>query len=83
METKLTLKLDQAVISGVKEYAQKNNKSLSKITEDFFRNLIQSEGKDEVYPPIIKKLSGVVSEQDLEKLSMQDDRAAFILRKER
>jgi len=44
METKLTLKLDKAVIQSVKKYAQNNNKSLSKLVESYFRNLV-SEGE--------------------------------------
>jgi hypothetical protein len=37
METKLTLKLDQTVIKSAKKYAENNNRSLSKLAEDFLK----------------------------------------------
>ena len=83
METKLTLKLDQRVINSAKEYAEKNQKSLSKLVEDFFRNLVYEHDAPEKYPPLIKKLSGVISEADLDKISLEDDKARYILRKDR
>ncbi|MDR1444577.1 MAG: DUF6364 family protein, partial [Treponema sp.] len=65
METKLTLKLDQTVINSAKKYAEDNNRSLSKLVEDFFRNLSSENIREEEYPPLIKKLSGIISENDL------------------
>ena len=81
METKLTLKLDQVVIKSAKKYAENNNRSLSKLVEDYFKNL-PSENTQEEYPPLIKKLSGIISENDLRKLSKYDDRVKYILREE-
>ena len=83
METKLTLKLDQGIINSAKEYAEKNQKSLSKLVEDFFRNLIYENCATEKYPPLIKKLSGVISEADLEKISLDDEKVRYMLRKDR
>ncbi|MDR1419905.1 MAG: DUF6364 family protein [Treponema sp.] len=80
METKLTLKLDQAVIKSAKKYAENNNRSLSKLVEDFFKNLSSENIREEEYPPLIKKLSGIISENDLKKLSKDDDRVKYILR---
>jgi hypothetical protein len=80
METKLTLKLDQAVIKSAKKYAENNNRSLSKLVEDFFRNLSSEDIPIEKYPPLIKKLSGIISDDDLKKLSMDDDRVKYILK---
>ena len=79
METKLTLKLDQRVIQSAKKYAEDNNKSLSKLVEDFFRNLACGSPLPEKYPPLIEKLSGIISEEDLEQLSREDERARRIL----
>ena len=85
METKLTLKLDRRVIESAKNYAESNKKSLSKLVEDYFRNLVSENtppGKyPPKYPPLIEKLSGVISEEDLKKLSLEDDKAGYILRK--
>jgi hypothetical protein len=66
METKLTLKLDKAVIQSVKKYALNNNKSLSKLVEQYFRNLVSEDEEKSKYSPLVEELSGVVSEKDLQ-----------------
>ena len=83
METKLTLKLDQTVINSAKEYAKKNQKSLSKLVEGFFKGLVYENTASEKYPLLIKRLSGVISEKDLERLSREDEKARHILRGDR
>jgi hypothetical protein len=80
MEAKLTLKLDQTVIKSAKKYAENNNRSLSKLVEDYFKNLSSENIQEEEYPSLIKKLSGIISEDDLKKLSNDDDRVKYILR---
>jgi hypothetical protein len=82
MDTKLTLKLDRAAINSAKIYAEKNNRSLSKLVEDYFKNLTSENMGEEEYPPLIKKLSGIISEEDLKKLSRHDDKVKYILREE-
>jgi hypothetical protein len=79
METKLTLKLDQMVINSAKKYAENNSRSLSKLVEDYFKNLSSENIQEEEYPPLIKKLTGIISENDLKKLFKYDDRAKYIL----
>jgi len=83
METKLTLKLDQAVINSAKLYAKKNQKSLSNLVESFFRDLTNDNNTPGKYPLLINRLSGVISEKDLEKLSHDDEKARHILRIDR
>ncbi|GMO69809.1 MAG: hypothetical protein Ta2A_18180 [Treponemataceae bacterium] len=83
METKLTLKLDQAVIVSAKKYAESNHKSLSKLVEDYFKNMVYEYTPSKKYPPLIEKLSGVISEDDLKKLAREDDRTRYILRENR
>ena len=68
METKLTLKLDQSVIQSVKQYAEKNNRSLSKLVEDYFRNLISENEPKRRFSPLVEELSGVISEQDISNI---------------
>jgi len=68
VETKLTLKLDQSVIQSVKQYAEKNNRSLSKLVEDYFRNLISENEPRKHFSPLIEELSGVISENDIKNL---------------
>jgi hypothetical protein len=66
METKLTLKLDKDVIQSVKKYAQDNNKSLSKLVEQYFRKLVSEVEERPKYTPLVEELSGVLSEKDLQ-----------------
>ncbi|MCE1159179.1 hypothetical protein SDC9_72552 [bioreactor metagenome] len=69
METKLTLKLDKAIINSAKKYAERNNKSLSKLVETYFRNLVSQSDQGKVkYSPLVEELSGVISEKDLDGL---------------
>ena len=82
MNTKLTLKLDQMAINSAKKYAENNNRSLSKLVEDYFKNLSSESIREEEYPPLIKKLSGIISEDDLRKISKHDDKVKYILREE-
>lgn len=72
METKLTLKLDQSVIQSVKKYAERNNRSLSKLVEDYFRNLLTENKANEPYSPLVEELSGVISEKDLKNVDYID-----------
>ena len=83
METKLTLKLDETVINTAKTYAKKNQKSLSNLVESFFRDLTYDNNTAGEYPILVKKLSGVISEKDLNKLSRKDEKARHILREDR
>jgi hypothetical protein len=80
MEAKLTLKLDQMVINSAKKYAENNKRSLSRLVENYFKNLSSENIQEDEYPPLIKKLSGIISEDDLKKLSKYDDRVKYILR---
>lgn len=83
METKLTLKLDRSVIDSAKKYAKESHKSLSRLVEDFFKSLVYENNSPEEYPPLIEKLSGVISEKDLAKVSREDKRVRYILRDNR
>lgn len=59
MDTKLTLSLSKAVIDRAKKYARKENKSLSKLVEDYFSKLSAEAPKTDDITPLVKKLSGV------------------------
>ena len=82
METKLTLKMEQKVINTAKMYAKRNNRSLSKIVENYFRNLSPEHNVSKKHSPIVEKLSGILSEDDLEKMSGEDERSRYILKRE-
>lgn len=60
MDTKLTLKLDDAIIEQAKLYAKENNTSLSKLIESYLVLLLEPTEKLEV-TPLVKSLSGVLN----------------------
>jgi hypothetical protein len=79
MEAKLTLKLDKTTIDSAKKYAENNNRSLSRLVENYFRNLSVDYVPRKRHSPLVESLSGILSEGDLEKFAYEDDRARYIL----
>lgn len=61
MNTKLTLRLDREIIERAKEYANKNNTSLSKIIESYLDAVTKGEGSENKITPLVKSLSGVIT----------------------
>lgn len=60
MTTKLTLTIDDSVISGAKKYAKNKGKSLSDIVENYLMTLTTNDNKDESISPRIMKLMGTI-----------------------
>ena len=60
MTTKLTLTIDDAVISVAKKYAKNKGKSLSDIVENYLMTLTANESSEESISPRILKLMGVI-----------------------
>ena len=82
MEAKLTLKLDNAVIQSAKKYAKKHNRSLSRLVENYFRNLSPEFQEPAARSSFVESLSGVLSQNDLDKFAGEDERVRHILRRE-
>ncbi|MFP3042632.1 DUF6364 family protein [Treponema primitia] len=82
METKLTLKMDEAVILSAKKYAENNHRSLSRLVENYFKNLTQEYTPPKKYSPLVESLIGVISEDDLNDLVEKDTRARWIVKRE-
>jgi hypothetical protein len=82
METKLTLKLDKSVIESAKKYAKTNNRSLSKLVENYFRNLTVKNEPPRKHSPLVESLTGIISEKEAEKWALEDPRIRYILTKE-
>ena len=71
MNTKLTLKLNKRVIERAKKYAQKNNKSLSVMVENYFKTISDKESKNDIeISPNVLELSGIIKIP--ENLNMKD-----------
>ncbi len=60
MTTKLTLTIDDSVISIAKKYAKQKGKSLSDIVENYLMSLTSKENKEEHISPRILKLMGAI-----------------------
>ena len=62
MNTKLTLSIEEDVISDAKEYAKKQGRSLSNIVEEYLKSLSKKRKKKESskFHPLVEELSGSV-----------------------
>ncbi|HPI54370.1 MAG TPA: DUF6364 family protein [Chitinophagaceae bacterium] len=60
MTTKLTLTIDDSVITGAKEYAKDKGKSLSDIVENYLKTLTSKKKKEDFISPRILKLMGTM-----------------------
>ena len=72
MDVKLTLKMDRNVINSMKQYAAQSGKSLSNLVEDFFKSMTTTGKKTEPISPLVKELSGIISEKDLKNINYTD-----------
>ncbi len=63
MDSKLTLKLDKAIIEQAKVYAKKNQVSLSRLIENYLASLTQKDKSNKKVieiTPLVKSLSGSI-----------------------
>lgn len=67
MQTKLTLRLEEALIKRAKTRARKLGKSLSQIVADYFALLNEDGGKvPPELPPLTRSLKGSLRESDVD-----------------
>ena len=69
MTTKLTLRVDKALIARAKREAQHRGRSVSKMVAEYFRSLGEEAGPADTLPPVTASLFGLlriapVSEKD-------------------
>ncbi len=80
MDTKLTLKLDKDVIKRMKIYAKKEQKSLSKIVENYFIYLSETEYTAvNNYSPLVRELSGIIDLK--EQVDTKDEYVDYLAEK--
>lgn len=60
MDTKLTLKVNKAIIENAKIYAKKKNTSLSKLIESYLNVLAGPQQSTHEVTALVKSLSGVI-----------------------
>lgn len=61
MKTKLTLSIEKTVLEKAKKLTRKGRRSLSKIFEDYLRELTAA-GKNKRSAPVTDSLSGILSD---------------------
>ena len=66
MESKLTLTLQKKTIEKGKAYARKKRTSLSKLVEKYIDQIVKEPGEEEI-SPLIKSLSGVLKDKNVNK----------------
>jgi hypothetical protein len=64
VDTKLTIKLDDDVISRAKRYAKHRKTSLSKMIESYLDSVTKPNSKKIEITPLVKSLSGVITLTD-------------------
>lgn len=65
-QTKLTLRLDEALIEQAKQYGKAHGKSLSQLVADFFTAL-EWEGQELPLPPLVASLRGAARGVELDE----------------
>ena len=60
MTTKLTLTIEEEVISSAKKYAQKKGKSLSNLVENYLKSISLKETDKNALSPKVTKLMGII-----------------------
>jgi len=79
MNTKLTLRLDEEVIIRIKNYAVKRKLSLSKFTENIFRQILDSsEENTQDLSPIVRKYKGILKGK---KINETDELTEYLAEK--
>jgi hypothetical protein len=60
MTTKLTLSIEDKVISSAKKYAQKKGKSLSHLVENYLKSISNKDSSNLPISPKVLKLKGII-----------------------
>lgn len=81
MDVKLTLKLDEAVISAAKRYAKSRKTSVSALVENYLLSITSKSRKPDDIGPIVKSISGVVSESKIDEVA--EDYGKYLSKKYR
>ena len=61
MDAKLTIKLDDDVITRAKRYAKNRKTSISKMVESYLESVTKPDSKKIKITPLVKSLSGVIN----------------------
>lgn len=65
MNTKLTLRLDDRLIAGAKDYARDAGKSLSQVVAEYFTAITSPDRADTGMTPAVAELRGILKGTDV------------------
>lgn len=81
MNAKLTLSLEKEVIEHAKEFSRKQHKSLSKLVENYLRQITRTAPQNESITPLVAELSGLIKPDRVKR--RKDEYAAYLTEKYR
>jgi hypothetical protein len=71
MQAKLTLSLEKDVIEHAKEFSRRQHKSLSKLVENYLRQITSGVSEIENITPLVSDLSGVIKPETASTLKTE------------
>lgn len=79
MHTKLTLRIEKELIERMKIYVMSHNQTLSSLTKNIYKKILESEMSDEKeLSPIAMKYKGIIKKQNLRE---RDEIAEYLSKK--
>ena len=63
---KLTLRVEDKLVSNAKKYAAQHGKSLSQLVADYFADLTCQVTEDEPLPPLTQSLKGLLADAQID-----------------
>lgn len=67
MQAKLTLSLEKDVIEHAKDFSRRQHKSLSKLVENYLRQITSETPGEEAMTPLVSQLSGVIDPESADR----------------
>ncbi|MBN1961428.1 MAG: hypothetical protein JW841_10815 [Deltaproteobacteria bacterium] len=66
MYTKLTLRIEKDIIDKIKLFAMTNQQSVSSLTENLYKEIIETESPEKMeLSPIVRKYKGIIKNNDI------------------
>jgi hypothetical protein len=77
MNTKLTLSIDKNIIEKAKKYAKNRHKSVSKLIENYLKNIVVKNDYEKI-SPIVNELAGSIKNN---KINLKEDYTEYLIKK--
>lgn len=78
MPTKLTLSIDEEVIKKAKQLSRRKGKSISKIVEDYLKNISGKEADETIS---VKSLSGILKDKIPADVDLKKEKGEYLKNK--